>query len=59
MLPIDPVRYSEIVIDLGGNTLIRPGKEDTVEEQYTRIGQAMAAAADMLTAAPIIIPFLA
>ncbi len=59
MLPIDPVRYSEIVIALGGNTLIRPGKEDTVEEQYTRIGQAMAAAADMLTAAPIIIPFLA
>ncbi len=48
MLPIDPARYPKLVIALGGNALIRPGEAGTLEEQYERISQAMAATADML-----------
>ncbi len=50
MLPIDSARYPKIVIALGGNALIRPGEVGSLEEQYERISQAMAATAEMLTA---------
>ncbi len=50
MLPINPTRYPKLIIALGGNALIRPGETGTLEQQYERISQAMAATANMLTA---------
>ena len=50
MIPIDPVRYPKLVLALGGNALIRPGEPGTLEEQYSRISQAMAPTADLVTA---------
>lgn len=50
MWPIDSIRYPNLVLALGGNALILPGKAGTLEEQYDRISQAMAVTAAMLTA---------
>jgi carbamate kinase len=50
MIPIDPVRYPKLVLALGGNALIRPGEQGTVEEQRRRICQAMAQTAELVTA---------
>lgn len=50
MIPIDPRRYPKLVLALGGNALIRPGDQGTLEEQYRRISQAMAHTADLVAA---------
>jgi carbamate kinase len=50
MIPIDPERYPQAVIALGGNALLRPGDRGALEEQYDRISQAMAHTADLVAA---------
>ena len=50
MIPIDPVRYPQLVLALGGNALIRPGEAGTLEEVRRRIRGAMASTADLVTA---------
>ena len=32
LIPIDPVRYPQLGLALGGNALIRPGEAGTLEE---------------------------
>ncbi len=49
MIPIDPGRYSKLVIALGGNALIRSGEPGTLETQRQRISLAMAQTADLVT----------
>lgn len=50
MIPIDPIRYPQLVVALGGNALIRPGEPGTAEQQYRRISEAMAPTAGLITA---------
>lgn len=50
MIPIDPVRYPQLVLALGGNALIRPEEAGTLEEVRRRIRGAMASTADLVTA---------
>jgi carbamate kinase len=50
MIPVDPVRYPQLVLALGGNALIRPGEAGTLEEQRRRISQAMVPTADLVAA---------
>ncbi len=50
MIPIEPQRYPQVVVALGGNALIRPGEAGTEEEQRRRIREAMAPTAELVTA---------